>query len=596
MRGNFLKKFLLIFAIILLCPLYATAEIRTFTHVEEKDVYLPKSPRMQRIKVYEDGTAVARIVRTKEVTAEKVCFFEIFSLRIIHPNGTVDEKDIELDKKGIPLINYCFLNKDNLLIRFLDYFLLRKNQILVTYVNTTNPDEFITYQDWGMVIDFDGNEYSREFFGSRYLNITTLEFEPSSDPRITVNVNVEKGFLRTYNVRGKQRREWQQYKIEPNGTFTKLTGGEVPIYYNTLVGDLVDSYTANIQTVDEGYAILLGNTINNFTATNPLLPQAQFSVILIGYNQTANSPLSLYQTSIPNLKFIGLNCAIAFAGIGQTCVLTTSQLDANGVALNNFFLKIDFLSSGSVTNITVFNNIAPTNELFREWGVEVLQFGGFLLTNIVTPANFNPKRPNKVIYGYLYSGINENPIPWEFDKLQGNTEGIFAILPNNTLLVPQFEDGNYWQFLAIDLPKFFSDKDNGYLNINVEATFPAINETISLKIPEISINFYNPVKLSNGKLSIYQVVDDQEYLLRQSIPHDKFSIENDGKTLSAVVLESTFSVSKGNYFIKMDNNLVIDTAYGEPLLGIRENVWRFMTKEKKDPFTSDEKTTYSINS
>src|SRR5688572_18963626 len=145
-RGNSVKKYLLIFAIILLCPLYATAEIRTFTHVEEKDIYLPKSARMQRTKVYYDGTVVARIVRTKEATAEKVCFFEIFSLRIIHPNGTVDEKDIELDKKGISTINYCFLDKDNLSIRFLDYFLIRKNQILLTYVNTTNPDDFLTYE------------------------------------------------------------------------------------------------------------------------------------------------------------------------------------------------------------------------------------------------------------------------------------------------------------------------------------------------------------------------------------------------------------------------------------------------------------------
>ena len=52
----------------------------------------------------------------------------------------------------------------------------------------------------------------------------------------------------------------------------------------------------------------------------------------------------------------------------------------------------------------------------------------------------------------------------------------------------------------------------------MEATFPAINASVYPNIPfKISINFYNPVKLSNGKLSIYQVIANQQY-----------SIENNG--------------------------------------------------------------------
>src|SRR5207248_1981810 len=107
-----------------------------------------------------------------------------------------------------------------------------------------------------------------------------------------------------------------------------------------------------------------------------------------------------------------------------------------------------------------------------------------------------------------YNGVDENTIRWEFpEPVPGNSEGMREILSNNTLLVPQYEDGNYWQFLAIDLPKLLGDKDKGYFNANVNATFPAINEIISPNTPfKILINFYNPVKLSNGKLSIYQVV------------------------------------------------------------------------------------------
>jgi hypothetical protein len=137
----------------------------------------------------------------------------------------------------------------------------------------------------------------------------------------------------------------------------------------------------------------------------------------------------------------------------------------------------------------------------------------------------------------------------------------------------------------------------------VESTFPTIGATINQSIPKISIDFYKPVKRSNGNLSIYQVVEqpllnlsthmykvvgDQVYLLRQSIPSINCLVENDGKTVSADVLESTFSVPKGKYFIEVDNNFVRDNAHNEPLLGIRENVWLFMTEEKKDTYAPGE--------
>src|SRR5437764_764780 len=102
MQGQFL--FLLIFAIILcIYPSYTTAQPaqpRTFTHVEENNDYDETiKPRMQQIKTYYDGTVVGRIVRLNRAMSAppKTCFFDTLSLRIIHLDGTVDEKDIKLD-------------------------------------------------------------------------------------------------------------------------------------------------------------------------------------------------------------------------------------------------------------------------------------------------------------------------------------------------------------------------------------------------------------------------------------------------------------------------------------------------------------------
>src|ERR1043166_1187374 len=93
---------------ILLCiySLYVTAEIRTFSHDEEKDYGPTALPHVWKSRTYDDGTVVARIVRQNmnTSTATEGCFDEILSLRIIHPNGTVDEKDIKLD---IHPLNYC---------------------------------------------------------------------------------------------------------------------------------------------------------------------------------------------------------------------------------------------------------------------------------------------------------------------------------------------------------------------------------------------------------------------------------------------------------------------------------------------------------
>ena len=110
-------------------PLYVTNETRIFSHVEEKDYGPTSIPRVLKTRVYDDDTVVARIVRKNTTTITSACFYEILSLRIIHPGGSVDEKDFKLD---IPSFNYCFFRQQNERIGFLDY--LRWNLRLTWHV------------------------------------------------------------------------------------------------------------------------------------------------------------------------------------------------------------------------------------------------------------------------------------------------------------------------------------------------------------------------------------------------------------------------------------------------------------------------------
>ncbi|PKK79916.1 hypothetical protein RhiirC2_726034, partial [Rhizophagus irregularis] len=137
------------------------------------------------------------------------------------------------------------------------------------------------------------------------------------------------------------------------------------------------------------------------------------------------------------------------------------------------------------------------------------------------------------------------------------------MLPNNTLLVARMEYNNTWGFNVIDLPKLTID--NGYYNANIESTFPGINSSISSDITNNSIDFYVRVTLSDGKLSIFQIID-QRKILRQTTSGRGCILVNDDKRVIVNILDSTFSKSGGNYSIKIDNNFIKSRTYGEPLL------------------------------
>ncbi|CAB4375651.1 unnamed protein product [Rhizophagus irregularis] len=541
-RGNSTKiLFSLIFSIILCSyPLFTTTaettiettigKMKTFSHVEEIDYGPTSLPLVYDSQVFDDGTMVIRIVR-RDSPPNNDCFINMLSLRIINLDGTVIEKDYK--NLDIPKINYCSLIKSYPL----KYYLIRKKQILVTYYNSTDPNDILnaTLTEWGIVIDLDGNVLDRRYFGPAA--------PTSAISKIQLNINREKGFLRC-NMRANTTNivEWQQYRIEPEGNFTNLTFG------NFNLSGPVNSTVVTMSTIDEGYAIVFvdrtqktddDSNIKNIT----IIPQNQLSILPIGYSQTSVSPFLLYQICT-NLEFISLTCDIAYVGVGKVCFLVAKQ-DYSETAI---YIKVNFLSSGAITSLLTLNSSDLVNTT-SFWRVRSLTFGGYLFISF--DVNFNS------IDGVLYDG--KVGTAYGFGS-STNSKGIFEILPhNNTLLVAQKEIDNSWQFdITDDLPKSAGDRDKGYSNLNVESTIPKIQSTVKPNLDEVSITFYDPVALST---------------------------ENDNRTVTGRILNSTFSVSKGNYFIKVDNDFVRDRVFNEPMLGIRENIWNFTTEERIDHFS-----------
>ncbi|CAB4428016.1 unnamed protein product [Rhizophagus irregularis] len=536
-------KFLLIFVNILCSyTFYTTAVIREFSHKEEID-HGKVLPCIWDSKAYDDGTMVIRIIRKNETSINNyLCFYEMFSLRIINLDGTVVEKNLKLD---IQPLNYCVFQmiSGGVWMEFLRYFLIKKDQILITYYNATDVNDPSTYVEWGMVMDFD-----------------------------VLNINREKGFMRYVRNNKTNHVDWKQFRIEPDGAITELTSGGLVLYGE--VGVFI-----GIHTIDESYAFIFSNSTLN--ATNPLSPKGQVSILPIGYNQNPSPSLLIYQTTTPNLVFTFLFCDIAFSEVGHVCILTVIiQEDVTMTSGPLYYIKINFLSSGSVLSFqSQVNDLTlPVENPNVDWSVNSLIFGGYLLTGTIP----TPTRPN--ICGYLFNDYNSAPIPWEFPEREPiGIRGVYQILHNNTLLVSQLETDNSWRFQVIDLPKVVGNKDKGYFNVKVESTYPAINSTIRPDIQNVKINFYDPVELSDGNLTIYQLIDNQPYL-RQYITKSSCTVSIDGKTVIAKILDSTFSVFSGIYYIKMDNNFVRDKTYKESLLGIRDNIWNFNVKQKEVPF------------
>src|SRR5688572_3333176 len=148
------------------------------SRVEEKYYGSIAPPHVLKTRIYDDGTVVARIVGKNMMTTTAVCFYEMLSLRIIHPDGLVDEKDIKLD---IPLFNHRSFRQQNEKIEFLDYYLITKNHILISCYNPNNVD---TYEGWEMIINFNGKKFDEACFETAFIDTRTYQLVPDRNSYI----------------------------------------------------------------------------------------------------------------------------------------------------------------------------------------------------------------------------------------------------------------------------------------------------------------------------------------------------------------------------------------------------------------------------
>ncbi|RHZ84113.1 hypothetical protein Glove_85g124 [Diversispora epigaea] len=429
-RSSLNLMVLLIAWIIIFSLTSSVSGFGTFIHNETNSY--ETSPIMWQYGKYIDGTVVIRIINRNPYKPSNSTEWlrPVLSLRIIYPNGTVSEIDKELE---IQEFNWQIFGIFGISESPISIFALQRGYLIVRYFKASNPDDFTTYEEWGRIIDWNGNLYDEVNLGRAY--IEAVRWYPS-ETTIVPNVDPSKGFLRiaATNV---TYFEWQQYMIGDSFNLIKLSDGNIPLpQYGNFFFD-------TIATVDEGYCIIMANSTSSTNSNNPFEFYVTVYYFKIGYNETQSSaPKLLYQSNLPNITVFGIDCGISSSGIGQVCILTINQ--------NNtyYYVKLDFLISGSVTKTTPLTNSPELPPNITGWKVESIPYGGYLLTGYFISGS------SRTVYGYYFNETENKYSEWEFDNPSVlNLRGILLTLPNNTLLVSQIESNNTWSFNTVDVSR-----------------------------------------------------------------------------------------------------------------------------------------------
>ncbi|CAG8782763.1 27077_t:CDS:2, partial [Racocetra persica] len=98
----------------------------------------------------------------------------------------------------------------------------------------------------------------------------------------------------------------------------------------------------------------------------------------------------------------------------------------------------------------------------------------------------------------------------------------------------------------------------------------------------ISITYYDQVDLSNGNITIYQIIDSKHAIIRQivsGVNNQYCSLSSDGNSVIINVISSTFNSPGQKYYIQVDTDFVKSRSIKDPLLGVQSRIWQFSTDD-----------------
>ncbi|CAG8643079.1 3207_t:CDS:2 [Rhizophagus irregularis] len=305
------------------------------------------------------------------------------------------------------------------------------------------------------------------------------------------------------------------------------------------------------------------------------------------------SPFVIFSSTIAHEIKI-LACTGSVIGKGFNCFL---QELLNKKKVQSY--QINFLSSGMIHNVVpiesqIINKKSAFSDFLDIVGIP-LQYGGFLLVSSSLRQNpfelLSPIHNNTRIHSILDlfqadgSLIKETFVEIIFT-------GGACLFRNNTVVLTGFSR-NWWDpykfqtlsIFTIDLPKFH-DEDNGYQNLNIYSSYPALNEEnieITKETPQFRLSLtYRGIVEKSGQGSIHIFQADNDKYPRLTIPPNLINLVNENENftkINVLLFSSTLNMPETKYYITVDDGMVETNELAEPLPGVKPAIWNFTTKK-----------------
>ncbi|GBB88689.1 hypothetical protein RclHR1_15250003 [Rhizophagus clarus] len=490
------------------------------------------------------------------------------SFRVIYPNGTIKPIDLSRSKSELQPLNFCPIDIPPIPIDPITPYAIETTKdkfILVTYTVAADINNSSTYNDYMMLIDLYGNIRSKTLIGPSYVDQNNIWIPQNF---MIPNVNNDRGFLYLSVTRDGEF-NLTQWIINDDLSLRNITA-------ETILPSIPDqSQFLPTATVDGGYMIIFTNNSIN-TSINPFSSQGGIYAIYCEYNKTIErEPVILYQSANP-LNISSMECRINYSGVGHVCLILlqpNSITNPNTVNSNStsFFIKINFLSQGTLFNVTT--SISPD---LSNLGIMSLRYGGYFYygTNIT-------EQNTTLIWGYVLDD-NGKLYNWNLTyPTEINRYGIRQVLTNNTVVMAQPTINKTWSLITTDLYKIHGG-DNPYGNILITSTTPSIgqNNIAAKDIENIKITYAIPIALSDGTITIFQS-NDSFGIVRQNVSGSNENyVKLDNNTVTVKVIDSTFNNPGKTYYVRIANNFVVSQLYDEPLYGLNNYVWNFTIAEE----------------
>ncbi|CAJ0767930.1 5346_t:CDS:2 [Entrophospora sp. SA101] len=410
-----------------------------------------------------------------------------------------------------PIPNYNLCPND-----MIEYYILNKEYVLVTYVEEAPYDAGYAYDLYGLIVNINGKVTKKLKLGADYQH------------KIAVNLVPENGFIaidRPINT----SRSWQIFSHpDPiTGDVQQISSGKLE--FTDKVGN-ENINSAILSTAEGGYALISVTKIN-LTHSDDTYYEPKWSVYATFIKPELNivpRPYLIYETAeiLDSLEI--QKCKIANNGIGNVCIL--------------HFRK---------TVIKGYENTI--------WSVYCLYQGGFLVTHLKKDA----------ITGYLVDDDGKFVENWEGVKGTSVNMGVFY--HNNTVYgIVQQKNKNEIKIYANFLKKSQAINPN-FQNSVINSTFPEINSTTPLTT--LSITYKIPVTLSTQNITVYKYPENGDDLSSMTNFRQTFSasaglcnLSNDNYTVNITVFPSTFNEPGSRYFVVINDNFVKSQPENEPLL------------------------------